>query len=167
MPVKFVDGDVFATNSDVALAHGCNCAGAMGKGIAVEFKRRWPEMYSIYKKKCKSSEFDCGDVFCWEDADSGRTIFNLGTQKTWRTKATLDAIESSLATMVTIASELEIKAVCMPMIGAGLGGLSVADVKKTMVEILDASSLSFLVCENYVAAKEPFPRSETPSTTAD
>ena len=30
-------------------AHGCNCAGAMGKGIAVQFKSKYPDMYLEYK----------------------------------------------------------------------------------------------------------------------
>ncbi|MEZ6056655.1 MAG: macro domain-containing protein [Planctomycetaceae bacterium] len=149
MSVKFVDGDVFATPSNVALAHGCNCAGAMGKGIAVEFKRRWPVMYSLYKTKCNDGEFACGDVLAWEDDATGRIVFNLGTQKTWRTKATLDAIRASLEKTVALAEEARVKAVCMPMIGAGLGGLDVALVKQLIVDVVGESSVLFVVCENY------------------
>lgn len=45
MPVSFESGDIFATTELRGFAHGCNCAGAMGKGIAVAFKQRWPAMY--------------------------------------------------------------------------------------------------------------------------
>ena len=134
MAVKFADGDIFETDSEVILAHGCNCAGAMGKGIAVEFKRRWPQMYAEYKEKCAAKEFVCGDVFVWNDGDSGRLIFNLGTQKTWRTKATFGAIKSSLEKAMSLAEEAEKNVVCMPMIGAGLGGMDSEVVKKLFVE---------------------------------
>ncbi|WP_255671108.1 macro domain-containing protein [Blastopirellula sediminis] len=76
MSVIFCSGDIFETPTDVALSHGCNCAGAMGKGIAVEFKRRWPAMYAIYKKRCQDETFGLGDVFPWKDPASPRVIYN-------------------------------------------------------------------------------------------
>ena len=42
MPAQFTEGDLFAAEGIRAWAHGCNCAGSMGAGIAVEFKRRFP-----------------------------------------------------------------------------------------------------------------------------
>ena len=50
MPTTFVKGDLFRQEGLRALAHGCNCAGAMGKGIAVEFRERFPKMYAEYKQ---------------------------------------------------------------------------------------------------------------------
>ena len=127
----------------------------MGKGIAVEFKRRWPGMYSLYKEKCETGEFDCGDLFAWQDPASGRQIFNLGTQKTWRTKATLPAIKASLRKAATYAEQAGIKTVCLPMIGAGLGGLTPEDVKHLMTELLSQSSVHFIVCETFAAGIAP------------
>ncbi|GAA4432491.1 macro domain-containing protein [Bremerella cremea] len=155
MTVRFVDGDIFETSPKVALAHGCNCAGAMGKGIAVEFKRRWPTMYKLYKEKCQSGEFQTGDLFAWEDPDSGRLILNLGTQKTWRTKATLEAIEGALQKALRKVQQENIETVCLPMIGAGLGGLTAEQVKTQLVEVLDNSPVQFIVCENYAAGIQP------------
>lgn len=99
MPVEFRTGDLFAQADIHAIAHGCNAAGAMGKGIAVHFKERWPAMYSEYRARCADGRFNPGDVFVWEDA--GVTVFNLGTEKHWRTGATLEAIERSLTEMVS------------------------------------------------------------------
>lgn len=155
MSVRFVQGDIFETQPQVALAHGCNCAGAMGKGIAVEFKRRWPEMYAIYKRMCDRGEFGCGDVFAWKDVASGRTIFNLGTQKTWKTKATSEAISSSLKKAVNTAEESSIAVVCMPLIGAGLGGLDANVVRDLILEIAGPSAVSFVVCAEYAAGISP------------
>ena len=66
MPVKFVSGDLFATKNPTAFAHGCNCAGAIGKGIAKEFKRPWPAMFKLYHHLCSEKRFQLGDVFVWE-----------------------------------------------------------------------------------------------------
>ena len=68
MPIGFETGDIFATLGVSAFAHGCNCAGAMGKGIAVSFRERWPKMYEEYRRRCKAGEFKLGDVFIWEKA---------------------------------------------------------------------------------------------------
>lgn len=94
MPTTFVKGDLFFARDLDALAHGCNCVGAMGKGIATEFRRRFPAMYTEYKQRCLRGQFRLGDVFMWTDGTT--TIFNLGTQRTWRTKASLDAVRSAL-----------------------------------------------------------------------
>jgi hypothetical protein len=65
---------------------------AMGRGIAVEFRRCWPAMYAEYKRRCAAGSFQLGDVPAWDPGD--RVIFNLGTQWTWRTKAVAAADSS-------------------------------------------------------------------------
>ena len=147
--IRYVDGDLFATTSIKALAHGCNCAGAMGKGIALQFKKKWPAMYSEYKKRCKAGEFKLGDVFVWEE--NGFTIFNLGTQKSWRTGADLEAIETSLREMLSLMELKEIEMVGIPRIGAGLGGLKWSSVKEVIESVFANSELMVVVCNKYVA----------------
>lgn len=148
MSVQFVKGDMFQTPQLKAFAHGCNCAGAMGKGVAVDFKNNWPEMYLSYKEKCKMNLFNLGDVFTWEE--SGLTIFNLGTQKNWRTKATLESITKSLASMISIAESKGIKHIGIPRIGAGLGGLIWEDVKAIINKEAQNSQVTLIVFEDYV-----------------
>lgn len=101
MSIRFVKGDLFCHENLRVLAHGCNCAGAMGKGIAVEFRSRFPLMYEEYKKRCVEGRFRLGDVFYWEEA--GWVVFNLGTQKAWRVKADLSSIDASVRAMAGLA----------------------------------------------------------------
>ena len=68
-------GDIFDLPYIHCYAHGCNCAGAMGKGIALQFKNKYPEMYLQYKKKCIQGEFKLGDIF--EYQHNNDHIFNL------------------------------------------------------------------------------------------
>ena len=147
MAIQFLDGDIFSTKGLNAYAHGCNCAGAMGKGIAVSFKERWQKMYLEYRNQCLEGEFKVGDVFVWEE--DGNIVFNLGTQKTWRTKATLEAIRSSVLEMLQIAERKSIKAIAMPRVGAGLGGLNWDEVKNILEELASSSSVDLIVCENF------------------
>jgi hypothetical protein len=90
MAISYVSGDRFMNAcSAQALAHGCNCAGATGAGIAVGFRERYPEMYEEYRRRCKVSprEFHPGDVFPWKDADQP-WVLNLRPSKNhWRSRA--------------------------------------------------------------------------------
>ena len=133
MPVLERDGDLFNA-PERALAHGCNCAGAMGKGIAVEFRRRWPEMFTEYRELCARGEFNPGDLFVWTAPD--RVIFNLGTQRTWRTKATPAAVRRALERMVAYADEHDVSAIALPRIAAGLGGMQWNDVRAILDELV-------------------------------
>ena len=148
MGIKYVKGDLLQTSGLNALAHGCNCAGAMGKGIAVGFKERWPKMYLAYKDKCRNGDFDVGDVFLWEEC--GYTIFNLGTQKSWKIKATKDALVRSIDSMLAIAESRSIRQIGMPMIGAGLGGLNGLEVKEVVSELVEGYNVDLIVFEKYV-----------------
>jgi len=149
--VKYIEfGNIFKLEGITSYAHGCNCAGAMGKGIAVQFKNMYPDMYKQYKILCKQDDFVLGDVFEYHYGNG--YIFNLGTQKTWRTRAELHAVEQSLNNMLNMASELEVTKIALPKIAAGLGGLNWEDVKKTINKIAkDFPNIELVVVENFKA----------------
>jgi len=142
-------GDIFKIKDVFNYAHGCNCAGAMGKGIALQFKKKYPKMYIEYKNLCKSGKFNLGDVFQYK-YDKGY-VFNLGTQKHWRTRAKLNAIEESIDRMLCFASKNNIDKISLPKIGAGLGGLNWDDVKQ-IIEKVNAKYplIKLFVVENYI-----------------
>lgn len=78
-------------------------------------------MYFEYKGLCNKGQFNLGDVFEYETNEG--FIYNLATQKSWRTNATLDAIEKSFTKMLEMASVRNLKQIAIPKIGAGLGSL--------------------------------------------
>ena len=133
MPIAFVTGDLFINRFKAqALAHGCNCQGSMGAGIATSFRDRYPEMYAEYRRRCKATprEFNLGDAWLWKDAGKPQ-VFNLGTQEgVWRARASYEAIEAALKSMREQAGREGITSIAIPRIGvAGYaacarGGLS-------------------------------------------
>lgn len=148
MIIYIKEGNIFKVDGVTSYAHGCNCAGAMGKGIAVQFKTKFPEMYKIYKQMCKTRTYQPGDVY---DFDYGKGhVYNLGTQVSWKTSAKLEYIQKALTNMLLCAERYNVKAIAMPAIGAGLGGLKWEDVKK---EIENASqsypNIDLYVVETY------------------
>lgn len=126
MPVEYVIGDVFVNRFGAeALAHGCNCAGSMGAGVAVGFRERYPAMFEEFRRRCraKPKEFDLGDVFLWREPGAP-AVFNLGTQPRPGRGATYPVVEAALKALRAAADEVGIRSVAMPRIAAGYGGLS-------------------------------------------
>ncbi|MFD3706273.1 macro domain-containing protein [Nocardia sp. NPDC058658] len=136
-------GNLFDATDLDALGHGCNCAGVMGRGIATEFKRRWPPMYDEYRVRCRDGRFTPGSLFVWQT--DGLTIYNLGTQSTWRRNATISAIASSVGLMLDHADEVNLQRIGIPRIGAGLGGLDWPDVEGAIMPLIDTSDVEVIV----------------------
>jgi O-acetyl-ADP-ribose deacetylase (regulator of RNase III) len=75
MVIHYVAGDLFANEHGAqALAHGCNCIGSMGAGIAVGFRERYPDMYEEYRRRCKAQPhlFNPGDCLLWKEVGLDR-----------------------------------------------------------------------------------------------
>lgn len=137
-------GDIFNIKGVSSYAHGCNCAGAMGKGIALQFRNRFPKMYAEYNLMCKNGQYKPGDVFDYNYGEGH--VYNLGTQETWRTKARLEYIEQSVRNMLELATKENVTKIALPAIGAGLGGLKWDDVK----EVFNQASSDFPGIELFV-----------------
>jgi O-acetyl-ADP-ribose deacetylase (regulator of RNase III) len=150
MAVIFIEGDLFNYDGLYSYAHGCNCKGAMGKGIALEFKKRFPEMYKEYKILCEKKEFKLGDVFMYNSFPY--CIFNLATQESWTTKAKLSSIEESLSKMLILGEENNVKKIGLPRIGSGLGGLNWEDVKSIIIKVCRNSEIDIIVFESFLAS---------------
>lgn len=144
-------GNIFNLQGITNYAHGCNCAGAMGKGIALQFKERYPKMYIEYKNLCENGIFTLGDVFPYIHKED--VVFNLGTQINWRTKADINAIEKTLIKMMTYAHQNNIYKIALPKIGAGLGGLNWNDVKYIIDKVANEyPNIDLFVIENFKEA---------------
>ena len=153
MAIEWISGDLFVNRVKAeAFAHGCNCKGSMGAGIAVGFLERYPDMYEEYRRRCKSepSEFQLGDCFYWPSTDQP-SVFNLGTQTNLGGKASLSGIESALTRMKEQADTKKIKTIAIPRIGAGYGHLSWEKVKAIVIKIFEDWKGTLYVYEEYKA----------------
>lgn len=153
MPIEYVSGDLFVNRFEVqAFAHGCNCQGSMGAGIAKGFRERYPEMYEEYRRRCKAEprQFNLGDSFLWQE-EGKPWVFNLGTQERyWRARASYEAIEAALETMKHQADEQGIRTIAIPRIGVGYGGLSWKKVRAILEQVLGDWAGTLYVYEEYV-----------------
>jgi O-acetyl-ADP-ribose deacetylase (regulator of RNase III) len=135
--ISFAEGDLFGS-SIPALAHGVNCRGVMGAGIAVQFRARWPQMYESYRRRCLRGHMLPGDVLAWK-TDSGTVIFNLATQDRPGANAQPWMITAAVGRMIQEAFYLyETTEIAMPRIGCGIGGLTQADLLRCLRPYRDA-----------------------------
>lgn len=158
MPIVFESGDLFENrHGAAAFAHGCNCQGSMGAGIAKAFREKYPSMFEAYRARCKASprEFNLGDCWLWK-ADDRPWVFNLGTQEGyWRSRATYEAVEASLRALRSQADAEGVGRIAMPRIGAGLGGLSWKKVRAIIEAVFEGWPGTLVVYETFVPTENP------------
>ena len=128
--IQPASGDILESPAE-ALVNTVNCVGVMGRGIALQFKNRYPENYKEYAQACKLNEVRPGTVFVTNtnQFQGPRYIINFPTKRHWRGKSRLEDIDAGLADLVRVVADLKITSIAIPPLGCGLGGLSWALVK--------------------------------------
>ncbi len=101
----------------------------------------------MYKYLCSEGKSNLGDVFEYNYGNG--LIFNLGTQTSWKSKASILASEESLKKVLLFASQERISKIILPKIGAGLGGLKWIKVK----DIIEKVGIMYLDINLFVVEK--------------
>ncbi|MBM3735083.1 MAG: macro domain-containing protein [Acidobacteria bacterium] len=117
-------GNLLAAHVE-ALVNTVNCVGYMGKGIALQFKRAYPENFRAYQRAVKESLVQPGTMFVFETGRvlNPKWIVNFPTKRHWRGNSRLEDIQSGLAALVTEIQALGIRSIAVPPLGCGNGGL--------------------------------------------
>lgn len=129
--ITYIEGDIFESGAKV-LVNPVNTAGVMGKGLALEFKKRYPAMFEAYRRLCEDGQFQVGDLWLYKADD--KWILNFPTKRHWREKSTLDIIETGLQKFAAIYAQEGIASIAFPKLGSGLGGLDWETQVKPLME---------------------------------
>jgi O-acetyl-ADP-ribose deacetylase (regulator of RNase III) len=113
-----------------ALVNTVNTEGVMGKGIALQFKKKFPAMFEAYQEACKAGEVKPGRMYVYERADmlNPRFIINFPTKRHWRSPARMEDIQAGLSALAEEIQKRGIHSIAVPPLGCGNGGLNWADV---------------------------------------
>jgi O-acetyl-ADP-ribose deacetylase (regulator of RNase III) len=103
------------------LVNAVNTVGAMGKGIAADFKQLYPEMYKRYRDLCREGKLDVGMLYIYRTPN--KIVVNLPTKKHWRQPSRVEYIESGLYKFVEHYGDYGISSVSFPQLGCGHGEL--------------------------------------------
>jgi len=116
------------------LVNTVNCVGVMGKGIALEFKKREPAMFEAYSRICADKKLKPGTLWLWKE--SPQWVLNFPTKLHWKNPSRLEWIESGLQKFVDRHTDLGIREISFPRLGCGNGGLDWDDVRPLMERYL-------------------------------
>ena len=114
-------GDIFDSQAQT-LVNTVNCVGIMGKGIALEFKKRFPDMYKDYEQRCKEGKVKLGEPYLFRRLTLP-WILNIPTKDHWRSVSRLQDIIDSLQYLEDHCRQWEIASLAVPPLGCGEGQL--------------------------------------------
>ena len=145
--ITYKTGDIFKEEAE-AIVNTVNCVGVMGRGIALQFKKRFPENFKVYETACKHKDVVPGKMFVHETGSliGPKYIINFPTKRHWRGASRMEDIESGLQDLAAVIADLKIKSVALPPLGCGLG-LDWSDVRarieKTLSTLPDVEIIVF------------------------
>jgi O-acetyl-ADP-ribose deacetylase (regulator of RNase III) len=100
----------------------------MGRGIAFEFRLRYPEMYKRYVELCKNREIGIGRLWIYDvkgkSVKDKSKILCFPTKRDWKFPTKTEYIEHGLQKFVDTYREKGITSIAFPLLGAQNGGLS-------------------------------------------
>jgi len=167
--IQYTKGNILRADAE-ALVNTVNCVGFMGKGIALQFKKAYPENFTEYQKACRAEEVLPGRMHVYS---TGRMlnplyVINFPTKRHYRERSRYEDIESGLRALVAEIRRLGIRSIAVPPLGCGLGGLNWGKVKgmieQAFAELTNTQVLVFEPGETPAADTMPI-GSERPKLT--
>lgn len=146
--ITYTTGDLFEAQTE-AIVNTVNTVGVMGKGIALQFKQRFPDNYLVYKKACDQNLLKIGDLLITESSSLFfKYIINFPTKEHWRNPSKYEYIEKGLDTLIDEIKKRNIKSIALPPLGAGNGKLDWMKVKEILNEkLIKLPKVEFIIYE--------------------
>ncbi|MGO2291720.1 MAG: macro domain-containing protein [Pseudoalteromonas sp.] len=167
--LEFVKGDFFDFDADIRI-NTVNCVGVMGAGVALAFKKKYPEMFREYARQCKEKEIVPGKPTVWKQGDmfsKGIEIINFPTKNHWRNPSEYEYIEDGLIWLSNYLKNKEGLTITLPALGCGHGGLDWGEVKRLILKYLEKTSNNILVFEPEASKKAGKNLSITPEKISE
>lgn len=129
--LMYIQSSIFTSPAKV-LVNTVNTVGVMGKGIALQYKKLYPEMFKKYQQYCEHNQFNVGQLMLYRTPN--KWILNFPTKKDWRQKSKISYIESGLKKFVQTYEQKGITSIAFPQLGVGNGGLDWDKQVKPLME---------------------------------
>ena len=163
--IEFRQGDLFEDRAQ-ALVNPVNCVGVMGKGLALQFKERFPDNFREYAEACYQGRLKPGQMLVFNNhrPDVHRYIINFPTKRHWKDQSRTRDICTGLRALAGEIEDRRIASVALPALGCGLGGLRWSDVKPIIREELSGlTGVEITVYEPTTGKRDNAARGQTRS----
>ncbi|MBQ2188090.1 MAG: macro domain-containing protein [Bacteroidales bacterium] len=146
--IRYTKGNILDSNA-MALVNTVNLEGVMGKGIALQFKKQFPNNYKLYKKACEDKIIGIGKLFVTKEQTmfGVKTIINFPTKTDWRKPSEYFYIEAGLDDLIRVINDYQIDSIAIPPLGAGNGGLNWEHVKSILENKLATLAIDINIYE--------------------
>ena len=145
-------GNIFELKAQT-LVNTVNCVGIMGKGLALEFKKLFPDMYEDYVVRCKAKEVHLGEPYLYRRL-LPPWILNFPTKDHWRSVSRLSDIVAGLEYLEKHYHEWEITSLAVPALGCSNGQLEWRVVGPTLYRYLSRFDIPVELYAPYGTPKE-------------
>lgn len=146
MSIERGHGNLLTADVD-ALVNPVNTVGVMGKGLALQFRKAFPEAFTSYAQACKAGEVVVGRMHIVQRLTSPRIIVNFPTKQHWRQPSQLAYVRDGLRDLIQQIRTLQIRSIAVPPLGCGNGGLDWVVVKPLIIaafaEVPDVRAVIF------------------------
>lgn len=133
MSYQIISGNLFNTEAK-ALVNTVNCVGVMGKGIALEFRRRFPIMFKEYQRECEEGKYQPGQIKLYQER--GKIIINCAIKDHWRNPSKMEWLESCLRNFQKEYQKNQMSSAAFPWMGAQNGRLPFDQIREKMHQYL-------------------------------
>ena len=146
--IHYLKGNILESKA-MALVNTVNLEGIMGKGIALQFKKQFPNNYKLYKKACEDGTIGIGKLYVTKEQTMFglKIIINFPTKTDWRKPSEYLYIEEGLDDLISIINDYQIESIAIPPLGAGNGGLNWERVKAIIENKLALLTIDIFVYE--------------------
>jgi O-acetyl-ADP-ribose deacetylase (regulator of RNase III) len=137
--LKLTKGDILKADTE-ALVNTVNCMGIMGRGIALQFRKAFPDNFKVYESACDKKQLHPGKMLVCDlnRFENPRYVINFPTKRHWKGKSKIEDIESGLKALIEEVSKRNIRSIAIPPLGCGLGGLNWQKVKAMIEKTFEA-----------------------------
>lgn len=116
------NGDILASKASM-LVCPVNCVGAMGKGLALAFRQRHPDLYYRYKQLCRKRQFYPDTMLVFKPSGVPYRVLALPTKNHWRDPSPPELVERGIQRLGTLGQQNKFSSLALPAVGCGEGGL--------------------------------------------
>lgn len=131
--ITFRQGDLLEDDAEV-LVNTVNTVGAMGAGIALQFKNKYPLNFLRYQQCCRNGSLGAANIL--KHKEGGKVIYNLATKRDWRNPTRVSWLMIGAKELAKAIRQDKIKSIAIPAIGCNNGGANWMQVKNILMESL-------------------------------